>query len=403
MEEVRKMKFIDNLMRKFGYVKYNSINPALPTSGDDMQHRASRISNLNFALDEKSSISIECITDSHKYSKKKIDFPKVFGNVGFFIQQLPLMNASDQIANAYKVVMPEGAVGQLMRYKNGTFGTPLTINGKIVDHAGISPIGQMAQAPFIIFSLMSVVTGQYFMANINKTLNILSDDVKSIINLILDEKESENHSIYEYYSYVRTNFETIVSNPDLRVSSLVNLQRNNIILFANAKFYEKTIRRKLQKLKDVISIKKTTKSRVEEMELRKEEIINLFQYKQICNNLYGIGKILEVRLAEVYEEEYCKNIMRDCQNIIKENTDLIQEAKDLFIQEYNEISERAFINENLARQEKYKIINFFEEKTKMVENCYTEIHKSLNNLIQLNKQKTEFIIEGNDIYLVNAA
>jgi len=49
------------------------------------------------------------------------------------IQYLPIVQTakqSEMLKGAYKVVFPEGAVGELMRYKNGMLGTPLVIMAK---------------------------------------------------------------------------------------------------------------------------------------------------------------------------------------------------------------------------------------------------------------------------------
>ena len=111
---------------------------------------------------------------------EEINNKKCIGNltkVNMFMQQLPLaVNiAQNQInSNAYKVVFPEGAAGTLMKYKNGMLGTPLIgESGKISGHAGLVPVDSISLTPLMIFTAMSAITGQYFMAKINEGLESL--------------------------------------------------------------------------------------------------------------------------------------------------------------------------------------------------------------------------------------
>ena len=146
------------------------------------------------------------------------------------------------------VVFPEGAVGELMRYKNGMLGTPLVNNGKIGNtHAGFwSNCGKLSLTPVMVFTVISAITGQYFMARINKSLESISKDVREIISMFLDDKKAKNKAIFGFYTYIRNNLNIIINNSDLRIATLTNLQSYLVELKQNLLFYESTIKERMQ-------------------------------------------------------------------------------------------------------------------------------------------------------------
>ncbi len=193
-----------------------------------------------------------------KVENEEINNKKCIGSltkVNMFMQQLPLaVNiAQNQInSNAYKIVFPEGAAGTLMRYRNGMLGTPLIgDNGKITAHAGLVPIDNISLTPLMIFSAMSAITGQYFMAKIDEGLESLTKNVKEIIDVIYDEKESDNFATYNFCEYVKSNMQLILGNEALKLSTLTNLQATNNKMCANILFYSKSIDRKIESITNV--------------------------------------------------------------------------------------------------------------------------------------------------------
>lgn len=402
-----KLNFINQILKKFGYVKAedynNEITQLTNISKNSIQEEKLSLSDsltVKNGLSNKTLLEISEVGDISEYHLTKIDSSNALANIGICIQQLPLVGAAHQLSNCYKVVMPQGAVGELMKYKNGMLGTPMMMNGKIMGHAGLTSIGKIATAPLMIFSVMSMVTGQYFMSKINKTLNILSEDIKSIINMKLDEKESENESIYGFYNYVRNNFKTIISNSDLKVSTITNIQSSNNKLHTNILFYEKTISRKLNKVKNIIGDKKSTKGRVEEINRYRREIMSLFHQKQLCTDLYAIGKVLEVRLSEAYDEDYCNNLKENCQDIINRNTELISKVKRTFINELNTIYNKAWINDNKVEIEQKKVNVVLNKKLEITRKSFSNIKDTVDQILLLNTTDNEFIYQDNELYLV---
>lgn len=137
-------------------------------------------------LDTNSNNSLINIQRVEDISIKK--FKKINGmsRVNMLLQQLPLSTAISQnnaLNGAFRVIVPEGATGTLMKYKNGLLGTPIIgENKKIVAHAGLEEIKSISLTPVMLFSAMSVITGQYFMSRIDESLSKIEKNVNEIID-----------------------------------------------------------------------------------------------------------------------------------------------------------------------------------------------------------------------------
>ena len=257
-----------------------------------------------------------------QFESGEISGKKCIGNLSklnTFMQQLPLASNIAQnklTGNAYKIVFPEGSSGTLMKYKNGMLGTPLIgDNGKISAHAGLVPIDKVSLTPLMVFTAMSAITGQYFMANINEGLEILTKDIKNIIDLIYDEKESENFSTYNFYEYVKNNLQLILGNEVLKLSTLTNLQLSNNKMYSNILFYSKSIKRKIEEITNIPNENKLTGKRLSEMDNISKVVIELINQQQLSFELFAIGKIYEMQIAEIYDEIYCNNILSELERV----------------------------------------------------------------------------------------
>lgn len=239
--------------------------------------------------------------------------------VNMFMQQLPLSGniVQNQISsNAYKVVLPEGASGTLMKYKNGMLGTPLIgENKKIADHAGLVPVDSISLTPLMIFTAMSAITGQYFMAKIDEGLESITKNVKEIIDVIYDEKESDNFAAYNFYEYVKNNMQLILGNEALKLSTLTNLQATNNKMCSNILFYSKGIKRKIENIANITKKLKFTGQKLSEMDELSKAVFELITQQHLSFELLCIGKVYEIQVAEMYDEEYYKNIILELERV----------------------------------------------------------------------------------------
>ena len=337
---------------------------------------------------------------------KEINNKKCIGNlakVNMFMQQLPLaVNiAQNQInGNAYKVVFPEGAIGTLMRYKNGMFGTPLIgDNGKITAHAGLVPIDNISLTPLMIFTAMSAITGQYFMAKIDEGLESITKSVKEIIDVIYDEKESDNFAAYNFYEYVKSNMQFILGNEALNLSTLTNLQATNNKMCSNILFFSKSIDRKIESITNIPDNSIFTGKRLSKMEEISNAILGLIKQQHLSFELLCIGKVYEIQVAEMYDEEYYNNIISELERIGEivdlDVKKLIDKAEETLL----EIIKKAAMKGNDA-------VTKYKEAMLEYKNKQLEFERSKNNFIENiisfkneNIKAKEFVIANDLIYV----
>ena len=107
------------------------------------------------------------------------------------IQQLPLAVTASNMPQMYTLTFPEGLPHTLMHLKNGGFATSIIgADGKIVGMASLTPM--VAEAAIIgIFTAMSVLTGQFFLCQINKELQKINQKLDEIISFLYGDKKAE--------------------------------------------------------------------------------------------------------------------------------------------------------------------------------------------------------------------
>lgn len=339
-----------------------------------------------------------------KVENEEINNKKCIGSlakVNMFMQQLPLavgMEQSEIIRNSYKIVFPEGASGTLMRYKNGMLGTPLIgSNGKISAHAGLVSVENTLLTPLMIFSAMSAITGQYFMARIDEGLETITKNVKEIIDIIYDEKESDNFSAYNFCEYVKSNMQIILGNETLKLSTLTNLQATNNKMCSNILFYSKSIKRKSTEIANIAKKLSTTEKRLADMDELLKVVFGLIRQQQLSFELLCIGKVYEIQVAEMYDEEYYKNIISELERV-GEIADLdvkntIKECEETLLQ----IIKKAIKGDDAVTK--------FKEAMEDYKNKQLEFEKIKNNFIENiisfkneNTKAKEFIIVDDLLY-----
>ena len=402
------MKLFENLLGIDKLVKKIDSLESRITDKNEQNSYTENNKQINFISEYSSEhlLSIEILQDYSKYNLKN---PIAVGSrVNALFQALPMAQVAHQnkiIEGAYKVVMPEGSGAKLIQYKNGLLGTPVIgSNNRIQGHAGLEKIGAQSMNPALIFTAMSFVTGQYFMVQINSSLKSISHDVRQIIKILLDDKKSRNHAIYEFYLEIINNMDTIFDNSDIRISYLTNIQSTLIDIRQNIKFYEKSIDgiidEKNGDLYNVIDEKKTN-NRINEADKKFKELNDYLIQRYFCLQLFVMGKILETQLAQIYDDKYIKRVIEDLE-IAKDSADkynkrIIYTYKNVF----SKIEEKNWIWSSKDIFEKRD--NIIKEIQSNNENFVRNYKDSINGIykfIQFNKRENTFIIDSENLYML---
>lgn len=354
-------------------------------------------------INNNSLISLEFIQN---YDKEDLKNPISSGSrLSNLMQAFPITQVIKQnkvLDEAYKIIIPERAAGKLMQYKNGLLGTPLIgANGKTISHAGLEKIHGISMNPVLIFTAMSLLTGQYFMAEIKKSLKCISENLEDIKRMILDDKISRNFAIYEFYQDISSNMEIVLEHDDLRVSYLSNVQSTFLDLKQNITSFEKRINQDIDDLKNNFKGGNTTKERIKSLEEEVEKIQEFIEQRFMCSFLYMQGKVLEIQLSKIYDIEYIQKTIFDLKKFEKSmNNHMIREKLSNLFNEKISDRNKIWSYKDLIYHKK-QMLEQIDVLNKKFYGNYKGILYSMNKFLEFNKKRNEFIIYGDNLYFIN--
>lgn len=224
--------------------------------------------------------------------------------LGGLMQQLPSMIAADSLSQAYIVKFPEGVHGQLMRYKHGGFGTPIQgTDGKVVAHASLEQAtGQVAVLG--AFNAMAVVSGQYFLSEINSKLEKISLSLDKILEFLYGEKRAELLAEISFTKYAYENYSSIMEHDVQRSATIAGLQAAKKVAIKDIEFYMADLD-SATNTKDVPDI---------------TGLVNrAFQIKDSLDlsiQLYTMATVLEMYYAQNYDSGYIDYIEKEMRTYI---------------------------------------------------------------------------------------
>lgn len=182
------------------------------------------------------------------------------GSAAMIANQLPGLIGAHELSGAYKVVFPEGVVGNLMTLKNGQLSglNTTSIIGKskdIVGQAGLQSLSGLAN-PLVVFSVMSMITGQYFMTQINKSLAELTESIEKVERQVDVSEEGVVFSGIVFLQEIKNDWGLILSSEEYKRSVINNLLLKINDLTSSSYYFVNRLNAKLRELQKQVSGKK---------------------------------------------------------------------------------------------------------------------------------------------------
>lgn len=226
---------------------------------------------------------------------KKLEFTKG-QSIQFngLFQQLPAMAASGSLQNAFYIRLPEGLPDgwHLMGYGNGGIGSPIHgADGKIVAHASF----EQAKFNAVIlngFAAMAVVSGQYFLAQINSELHTINQGLDKILEFLYSDKKSELIAEVSFAKYAYQNYSSIVSNSEQRIATITSLQAAKKVAIKDIEFY-------MSDLSETVNSKTNS-----DINALVEKVFRIKDCLELSMQLYVMSGMLEVYYASNRDAGY---------------------------------------------------------------------------------------------------
>lgn len=246
-------------------------------------------------------VSCEQITDieSRKGYKKLGLTSSQKIQMGGLLQQFPAVFAAGALSDAYILKLPEGISGVPMQYKAGGIGTSLQgADGKIGGHGSLHELSAQT-AVLGVFNIMSIASGQYFLAEINSEMKSINKKMDQILAFLYGDKKAELMAEISFAKYAYQNYSSIMEHEQQRLATIINLQNARKVAMKDIEFY-------MLDLDAVTNCKNN--SDIEEI------VNNAVKIKEcliLSMQLYSMSSLLEVYYAQNYEAAYISDLERD--------------------------------------------------------------------------------------------
>jgi len=382
------------------------------------------------AIALKDKLSIKSIESSQIDTKlyQKITDSGVSSQLFNGMQHLPQALSAMELSKSFQVIMPEGINGVLMQYKNGMLGTPVVSNGKIVAHAGLQSLKPAAVA-LSVFTVASVITGQYFMAQINKKLKAISFSIEGICKFLENDKLSQIQAHFEFLDFAESNNNSIIKNDEQKISTIINIQNSKIKATELTSFYS----RQLKDCLDTINIEKrkeVKKDKSEDIYKKHQKSLECLSCYYFSLKLLATASILEISYTQNIEKSFLDYIYNNLEIKVKEFEKVSKEAREI-INSYLSNANNLNVNEI-----KYLVLKVYSclplnslncvdveilreikmnkkecEKQKLIDEAFNQIEEydspeafdsfltTIKNINQVNNDYTEIVCIDNSIFI----
>ncbi len=220
-------------------------------------------------------------------------------SISLLVSQLPNIVASDTLSHTYQLKFPEGIPHTLMQYKNGGEGTMIVDeNHKIIAHASLYETSASYAAMLNMFTIMSVATGQYFLAEINKNFKLINQKIDKILDFLYGEKKAELLAEIGFVKNAYANYPSIMEHSEQRIATIASLQSAQKIAMKDIEFY----------LSDLNHKTRLPSKSYEDFKETSESAFNIKNCLELSMQLFAMSNIMEVHFSQNTDPEYLRNV-----------------------------------------------------------------------------------------------
>lgn len=269
--------------------------------------------------------------------------------------------------------------------RGGQTTTIVGADGKIAGTASLQEIDATMMATTLqAFTIMSVLSSQYFLAEINSKLNKIGKSLDQILEFLYGDKKAELLSEISFTKYAYQNYSSIVSHDAQRTATIGSIQQAKKVAIKDIEFY-------LHNLESLIVGKGGSK-----LAGVIEESFRIKDCLELSIQLYVMSTILEVYYAQNFDKGYILNV---------ENETSVYLAKcDKQILGAFAVLKDNVQNYRSAPLEKFDKAGWLNRIERVVEPLgrgeESEMKRSIHSTLYSFNQKADFCIDRNgEVYL----
>lgn len=306
--------------------------------------------------------------------------------INTFVANIPALLAANELADAYVVKFPKNVSGMLMQLRDGGFGSPIIgENGKIVAHASYHKLG--AEALTIhAFSLMAAVSGQYYLSEINRQMDLMNQKIDQIMGFLYGDKKAELIAEISFVKYAHDNYSSIMLHDPQRIATISSLQDARKIAIKDIEFY----------MYDLASKSVAKAKAYQDFQILVEDACQIRKSLDLSMQLYVTSSIMESYFSENQDTNYLESLRTDM-------TYYINKCNGRILSVFSKLN---------GRNGEYKATAFNKIDTSLLDKRLEEIvyelsngenshmHKLIDSAILHAEQDREFYLTNHgDVYL----
>lgn len=235
----------------------------------------------------------------------------ILRDLPFFIAQY---NAEQKAVGTYRVIFDKGlgtlqqsaANPERFRANVVEFGT----NNKITGQAELEKFQLKVRTPALaVFEVASIITNQYYLHRIDKELTQLHLEVKNVVQILEDTKESELCAREQSLQSVSDNLANILQKEDYRKSTLNNVQGIRMNAFALVEYYYR------ERIRVLTSWSKKKSSKTSYVQEFLDQYQNKLDLYSRAFHVYSLAYVIEVLLAQITEADSINLIKEEIQSV----------------------------------------------------------------------------------------
>ena len=166
--------------------------------------------------------------------------------VSGLLQYLPQTIAGNALNGTFRVEFPEGISGVLVQHGNGYLSVMKDLdNGKFVGQATFVPTSNTAPMLLGMFTALSVVTSQYYLAQINQNLKEVQRKLDQVLDFLYSDKACEIYAELQAVRTIYLNYPAIMKADEQRTASIATIQHAKTVAERNIQFYYRDMNKRV--------------------------------------------------------------------------------------------------------------------------------------------------------------
>ncbi len=217
--------------------------------------------------------------------------------------QLPTLCAANAMSNMYVLHFPEGVSGHLLKLRDGRGFTTTIVgeNGKFSGTAWLTDANTEATI-FSAFSVMAMITQQYFLTEITTKLGKIEMGIDKILEFLYGNKKAELIAEVTFTKFAMKNYISVMKREAQKIATIQSLQNGKKIAMKDIEFY-------------MNELNKVTKEK-ENVDILLDKACRIKECLELSIQLYVMNTILEVYYAENLDSGYLKYVENEAEMYI---------------------------------------------------------------------------------------